>query len=657
MNLTDMTDRFEAFDAVKFCTMICCADHGVAAENVSAYTQQTTAQMVRNYLVPRGAAANVFANFARSDLLVVDVGVDADLSDLDELVDRKIARGTQNIAQGAAMTIEQAERSIAIGVELVEKAIKGGYNCFLPGEMGIANTTSSAAVAAVLLQVDPKFVTGRGTNISDERFNHKLEVVRQAIKVNRIKTKKPRHPIEVLAKVGGFEIGCIAGIILGAYQNDAVVILDGFNTSVGALIACMIEPDCAANLIASHIGREVGHRLVLDALNLNPVLDLDLALGEAIGSGIIARVVDRLMFAVNDEPVEEPIDEPVIDDVVFDDADDDGGDFDIEFNVYNGGGLDMRFTSDVQEVFSIDIKRMSRENIAVTDRTFNFYLNTMPSLDRGSMERAQKHLDNLSKPCRSLGLLEEIAVQIAGISGEDQPVSNLGKNLICFTDKTFDADEFDKNLENADWDDRLNPLASVSNTAEDFGVPITFAVLDEAADLSAAFDFGRSAAEDISFKTPVIGLTVLNDADAHEDLGEDLSEALLTERGELKYGADEFLRHVPKESQSLVSAVIGALVAAAHNSSLVIADRGAVELIAQYVEELCPAVRPYILHAERLVLADADGLDDEFDGEVACIAMEIVRAALKALNEMKTFGDAGVPTAIDGIGNFRQFKD
>ena len=667
MNLTDLTDRFEGLDELRCCTIICCADHGVAVENVSAYSQSTTARMVRNYLVERGAAANVFANFARSDLLVVDVGVDDDLSDLDELLDRKIARGTNNIAQGPAMTREQAERSINIGIELVDKAVKGGYNCFLPGEMGIANTTSSAAVAAVLLQVDPKCVTGRGTNISDERFAHKLEIVRQAIKVNRIKTKKARDPIEVLAKVGGFEIGCIAGIILGAYRHDAVVILDGFNTSVAALIAYILEPDCTANLIASSIGREVGHRLVLDALELRPVLDLDLALGEAIGSGIVARVIYQLMFAFKDAPVDEPIEEPIIDasmvgDAIFDDDDefdddfDDDDDFNIEFNVYNGGGMDMRFSSDVKDVFSIDMKRMSRENIAVTERTFTFYLNTMPTLDRGSMERAQKHLDNLSKPCRSLGLLEEIAVQLAGISGEDLPGAHLGKNLICFTDKIFDADEFDKNLENPDWDDSLNPLASVSDTAEDFNVPVTFAVLDEAADLSAAFDFGRAAAEDISFKTPVIGLTVLNDTEAYEDLGDDLIEVLLTERGELKYDADEFLKHVPKESQSLVSAVIGAIVAAAHNSSLVVVDRGAVELIAQYVEELCPAVRPYILHAERLVLPDADGVDDELDGEIICIAMAVADAALKAANEMKTFGDAGVPTAVDGIGNFRQFK-
>ena len=655
MDLTMMTERYDSFEAIKKCTIICCADHGVAAENVSAYRKETTAQMVRNYLMARGAAANVFANFARSELLVVDVGVDDDLIGLPGLVDRKIVRGTKNIAQGPAMTLEQARRSIDIGIELVETAVEGGYNCFLIGEMGIANTTVSAALASVLLRVDPERVTGRGTNISDERFAHKLEIVRQSIKVNRLKTKKRRDPIEVLAKVGGFELGCMAGIIIGAYQNDALVILDGFNTSVAALIACRIEPECRGCLMASHVGREIGHQLVLEELGLEPMLNLDLALGEAIGSSILTRILDKFTYAYDEEFDDEPDDDD--DEAYFEEEfEDDGEEFDVEFSIFDGTGMDLRFNAERDDTsFSIGVKKMSRENIAVTDRTFNFYLNTMPRLDRGAMERCQNRLDNLSKPCRSLGLLEEIVVQIAGISGEDQPSSYLSRNIICFTDKIYDAEEFDANFEDMDWDGSLNPLTDVSNTAEDFNIPVTFAVADDEADPTTAFDFGRAAAEDVSFKTPIIGLTVLNDVSAFEDLGEDLSEALLTFDGELKYGADEFLRHVPSENRNLVSAVIGALVAAAHNSSLVIVDTGALEIIARYVEELCPAVRPYILHASKLIVPDEEGIDDELDAEMICVAIEVVRAALAASNEMKTFADAGVQTAVDGIGNFRQF--
>ncbi|MBR1579523.1 MAG: nicotinate-nucleotide--dimethylbenzimidazole phosphoribosyltransferase [Selenomonadaceae bacterium] len=654
MDLMAVTDQYAELETVKKCTIICCADHGVAAENVSAYPQETTAQMVRNYLVSRGAAANVFSKFARSELLVVDVGIAADMSDLPELVNRKIADGTNNIAKGPAMTYEQADRAINIGIELVETAVEGGYNCFLPGEMGIGNTTASAAVAAVLLRVDPERVTGRGTNISDERFAHKLETVRQAIKVNRIKTKKARDPIAVLAKVGGFELGCMAGIILGAYRHDALVILDGFNTAVAALIACQIDWDCRDCLIASHVGREIGHKAVLDALELDPMLKLDLALGEAIGSSILSRVLDRFTFNESVD-AEDDVAPPPPDDVEIEgefDGDDDG--FDMEFSIFDGTGMDVRFNADRTDGFSIEVKKMSDENIAVTDRTFNFYLNTMPVLDRGAMERSRNRLDNLSKPCRSLGVLEEIVMQIAGISGEDVPNVYLGRNIMCLTDKEFDAEEFDENFENGDWNGELNPLTALSDTIEDFDVPLTIAVLSDGSDPTAAFDFGRAAAEDISFKTPIIGLTVLNDVAAYEDLGEDLSEALLTSDGSLKYGADEFLKHVPKESRSLVSAVIGALVAATHNSSLVIVDMGAVDLIARYVEELCPGVRPYILHASKLMVPSADGIEDALDGEAICIALEVVQAALNAAVEMKTFAETGVRTAIDGIGNFRQ---
>ena len=650
----EITNRYDSFESLKKCTIICCADHGVAEEDVSAYPQATTAQMVKNYLVSRGAAANVFAAFAKSELLVVDVGVNADLSELPDLVNRKIAFGTKNMTRGAAMTFEQAQRSIEIGIELVEKAIEGGYNCFLPGEMGIANTTASAATAAVLLRVEPEQVTGRGTNISDERFEHKLEVVRQAIKVNRIKTKKARDPIEVMSKVGGFELGCMAGIILGAHRHGALVILDGFNTSVAALIACRLDWDCQECLIASHVGREIGHGLVLEELELEPVLNLDLALGEAIGSSILTRILDKMTY--NDVDDDDEVDEPTVEDVeeIFDDDFDDDGGFDMEFSIFEGAGMDLRFNSDQVDGFSIEVKKMSDENIAVTDRTFNFYLNTMPVLDRGAMERNRNRWDNLSKPCRSLGVLEEIVMQIAGISGEDQPSVLLGRNIMCLTDKEYDAEEFDANFEDGDWDGELNPLTALSDTVEDFDIPLTIAVLSDGADPTAAFDFGRSSAEDISFKTPIMGLTVLNDVDAYEDLGEDLSEALLTEEGALKYSADEFLKHVPKANQSLVSAVIGALVAAAHNSSMVVADAGAVDVIARYVEELCPGVRPYILHASKLVVPSLDGTDDTLDAETICVAMDVIRAALSASNEMKTFAETGVRTAIDGIGNFRQ---
>ena len=181
MIISDALDKYQEiynrYGAIKPCTIICCADHGVAEENVSAYSQATTAQMVRNYLDSKGAAANAFANFAKCSHLVVDVGVNEDLSNLEGLIIRKIALGTQNMTKGAAMSLAQAEESINIGLEIAHTLYKSGYNCFLPGEMGIGNTTSSAAITSMLLNVAPEMVTGRGTNISDERLAHKIEVV------------------------------------------------------------------------------------------------------------------------------------------------------------------------------------------------------------------------------------------------------------------------------------------------------------------------------------------------------------------------------------------------------------------------------------------------------------------------------------------------
>ena len=676
MNLTDITDTYnevyDRFGVMRNCTIICCADHGVAEENVSAYPQSTTAQMVKNYLVSCGAAANAFASFAYSELIVVDVGVNADLSDLPDLVNRKIAKGTNNITKGAAMTLDQAMQSIEIGIDIVKTAFEAGYNCFLPGEMGIANTTSSAAIVSALLKVSPEEVTGRGTNISDERYKHKIEVVKKALEVNKKKYFYKRDPkrkaIEVLAALGGFEIGCMTGIIIAAWKADALVIIDGFNTAAAALVACSIVPECRKNIIASHVAREQGQRYVLSALDLNPMLNLDLALGEAIGSSIVAQILYKMNESLNDPDYadhyddgdyENEEDDDDEDDEEFDfnfgfDDDDDDEDYDVEVNIYDGTG-DQRFsTANEDSFFTVEFKSMTGENISVTDRTFNFYLNTMPRLDKYSMERCKDHIANLSKPYGSLGVLEEIAIQTAGISTDELPNSNLNINLICFTDKADEAEEFKEQYENDEEFDDDNPLRDIYDSAEVFNIDLTFAIIKNDEDTTTVFDFGRMTAEDLSFKVPIIGIALVNDVVRGEDITSEFEEQLLTKDFKLKYKADEFLRYVPKHRRNLVSAVIGAIIAAAHNSSLVIVDTGAVEIIAKYIEQLCPAVKPYILHAGKLIISDSEGLDDELDGEAVCIAAEVVRAALHALNEMKTFRDTGVDTAIDGLGSIHQ---
>ena len=295
MTFTQVAELYRSVGKTKKCTFIFCADHGVAKENVSAYPQATTADMVRNYLVDAGAAANVFAKFAYSELYIVDVGVDADLSNLEAygLVDRKISHGTNNITQGAAMTLDDAMKSIKIGKKLAEEAIAAGCNCFLLGEMGIGNTTTAAAMTAAYLGLEPEAVTGRGTNIDDDKLRHKVEIVRRALEVN---APDSTSLLDVLTKVGGYEFGAMAGVIIAAYHHNCVVMLDGFNSSVAALIAEEILPQSVDCLIASHVSREVGHQKILDYLDLQPIFNLDLALGEAIGASIAARVLDNIVY-------------------------------------------------------------------------------------------------------------------------------------------------------------------------------------------------------------------------------------------------------------------------------------------------------------------------------------------------------------------------
>ena len=656
--MVEMIEKFNGLkrtnSEVKPCNLIFCADHGVADENVSAYPKRTTAQMVRNYLEFKGAAANAFASYADSTLLVVDVGVDDDLEGLEGLIRRKIMRGTNNIMKGPAMTIEQAMTAINVGLEVGETLIKAGYNCFLPGEMGIANTTSAAAMTAMILNVDPESVTGRGTNISDERLAHKIEVVKRAIEVNSSglgkNISRKRRAVEILSRVGGLEIAAIAGLILAAGKNDSLVILDGFNTAVAALIAHEIEPSVCECLIASHIGREKGHKIILDYLKLNPILNLNLALGEAIGSSIIYRVLDNFTRqSVEDDDNDD--DEDFEDDdeyITIDDYNDDD-DFEIELNIFNGGGADQRYNDDFDEECIVDFKELDDSNISVTDRTFNFYLNTMPILDKAAMQRAQSHVDSLSKPYGSLGILEEIFIQLAGISSESQISHRLRGNIICFTDNVSEVQNFKDCYEAEEDFDVDNILMDTYETAESFNVDLTVALLSDVNDSTTAFDFGRMTAEDVSFKVPIIGITLVGE-DGEGGINEQFQNGFLTASDKLRYRPEEFLRYVSKGDRGLVSAVIGAIISAAHNSSLVIVDVGAVDIIARYVESLCPGVVPYILHSSK-IFNDAYNLD-LLEGEGASIAIEVVRGALHSMNEMKSFEETGVSVAIDGRGAF-----
>ena len=264
------------------------ADHGVVREGVSLYPQDVTAQMVANFLAG-GAAINVLARQIGARVAVTDVGVLGAVAPHPELRSRRIAEGTRNIARGPAMGREQAVRSLEAGISVVEEEAARGLDILGTGDMGIGNTTPSSAIASVMTRRPPAECTGRGTGLDDDALARKVRVVELALEVN---SPDPKDPLDVLSKVGGFEIGAIAGAILGAAARRIPVVIDGFISGAAALIAVGLAPRASDYLIASHLSVEIGHRIVLEKLGLSPHLDLGMRLGEGTGAALVMFLAD-----------------------------------------------------------------------------------------------------------------------------------------------------------------------------------------------------------------------------------------------------------------------------------------------------------------------------------------------------------------------------
>ncbi len=271
-------------------------DHGVAEEGVSAFPKEVTTQMVLNF-IRGGAAINVLARHVGADVVVVDVGVDHDFGDLEGLVRRKVVRGTGNIRIGPAMARDEALRAIEAGIDLAEEYARRGYHIFGTGDMGIANTTPSSAIIAVFSGKPVEEVTGRGTGIDDATYERKVRVIEEAIAVN---SPDPQDPIDVLSKVGGAEIGGIAGIVLGASSRRIPVVIDGFISTAGALVASRIEPKVKDYLFAAHRSVEKGHRVMLEMMGLEPFLDLSMRLGEGTGAALGIGLVEAAVKIYNE---------------------------------------------------------------------------------------------------------------------------------------------------------------------------------------------------------------------------------------------------------------------------------------------------------------------------------------------------------------------
>ena len=548
--------------------VISCADHGVAAESVSAYPPETTLNMMCNYLIARGGAANAAANYAGANLTVADLGVNTEHTDIPGLLHHSIARGTANMTKGPAMTRAQAIQSIETGIAIANDCAKRGDRCILPGEMGISNTTSSAAMVAAFLGLTPEEVTGRGANISDARLAHKVEIVRRALDVNR---PNPYDGLDVLAKVGGFELGCIAGLILGAAARRMLVILDGANTTSAALVAHALAPNCVHYLLASHSSlTEHSHPHALRHLGLTPMLRLDIRLSEAAGSSIVLRMLERMLS------IWETIDtsSPLPPRAAWSPSPARGGGYNSAISaspVYGGSG------EHDEPIGGISLP------------------------NRSSMSACQYRLDNLAKPIHSLGFLERIAVQLAGVMHCDCPPIQAPAALLLITEK--------KELP-ADLKSILNALTDAH------GIPIYMHPIIQCTEKNPDT---YKAAYDLAHRYPLL---ILGTYETTEN--------------------------------SAAHILADALRGAAAGGSLILPGDAQADNIAHKTEENAPPLAPYILH----VLPDMLTLDAHLTAGIAGIlGIEIVRAALHIINDMKTFTETSVAVAIDGAGAGRQVRE
>ena len=271
-------------------------DHGVAAEGVSAYPQEVTPQMVRNMLAG-GAAINVLARQAGAEEVVVDMGVNDPLAGAVGLIRRKIKPGTDNIAQGPAMSEEEAVQALETGIDLAREAVTEGVDLLGTGDMGIANTTPSSALFAALLPCPVEDITGRGTGIDDAGLIHKIRVIQEVLRVNRHRLS---DPLQTLAAVGGLEIAGIAGLCLGAAAASRPVVVDGFISSAGALVACRLAPPVRDYLFFSHRSEEAGHATFLRLFEVEPILDLKMRLGEGTGAALAMTLIEAAVRIYNE---------------------------------------------------------------------------------------------------------------------------------------------------------------------------------------------------------------------------------------------------------------------------------------------------------------------------------------------------------------------
>ena len=279
------------FDTTKKIVLSFACDHGVYEEGVAPNNQNITLLQSMNFPKKINGVGTI-SKFVGSDVQLVDVGINCD-EPIEGVIDCKIRKSTSNMAKGPAMTRQEAIRAIEIGIEMSEKYIQEDYKVIGIGEMGIANTTPSAAIISVIAGCDPQEVTGMGAGLKKELLAHKAQVIRTAIEINQ---PNPTDGIDILQKVGGFEIGSMAGVILGCSANRVPVVLDGFISYAAALIAVNINPRCKDYMIASHYSAEPGTKKALELLGLDPFLKMDMRLGEGSGAALAFNMIEAANY-------------------------------------------------------------------------------------------------------------------------------------------------------------------------------------------------------------------------------------------------------------------------------------------------------------------------------------------------------------------------
>lgn len=293
----------EKFDTSKKAIIAFAGDHGVYEEGVAPDPQNITYLQFPNFA--KGlCGVGTLSKFVGADVVAVDVGINCEHK-LEGVLDYKIRKGTSNMAKGPAMSREEAIKCLEIGIEVAEECIEKGYKVIGIGEMGICNTTPSSAIISVIGDCDPLEVTGIGAGLKKERVAHKASVIRKSIELNN---PNPNDAIDILSKVGGFEIGAMAGVVLGCSANRIPVVLDGFISYAAALLAYKINPKCREYMIASHLSAEPGTQKSLEIINLSPVLNMDMRLGEGSGAALAFNIIEASNYTYQNMATYDEVD-------------------------------------------------------------------------------------------------------------------------------------------------------------------------------------------------------------------------------------------------------------------------------------------------------------------------------------------------------------